>query len=453
LKVSDITSWTLTETLEQLKGLHVSEQELVEAYSEKIRELNPKLNAFLEVIDNPAEGLPIGIKDVISTKGIKTTAGSKILENYVPPFNATVVERLIQKKVSIMGKNNCDEFAMGSSGENSSYSISKNPWDMTRIPGGSSSGSAVAVASDMCLFSIGTDTGGSVRQPAAMCGVTGLKPSYGDISRYGLISMASSLDCPGIFAKSVEDCKTIFEWIAGGDMFDANSAGYAYRATPIMETMKGKTIGLPKEYFGEGLDENVKKLVMEAVKVYENLGAQVVEISLPHTEYAIATYYILMASEVSSNLGRFDAIRFGKEREFFGSEVKRRIMLGTFALSTGYFDDYFIKAAKVRRLIQQDFNNAFSMCDMILGPVSPTIAWKIGEKIEDPLAMYLSDIYTIPASLAGLAGISIPCGFSENMPVGLQIITPRTEQVLDYAHIYQANTDWHTKKPDLVFSI
>ncbi len=455
----NITNLTLIETIEALKRKEFSEQELNEAYSSRIDALNLKLNVFLEVKNN-SKGIPVAIKDIISTQNIKTTAGSKILSTYIPQFNATVVQRLLDNGVSVIGKTNCDEFAMGSSGENSAYGATKNPWDITKVPGGSSSGSAAAVAADMAVFALGTDTGGSIRQPASLCGVVGFKPSYGRASRYGLIAMASSLDVPGPFTKTVADARLVMDWISGEDGFDSN-------CHPVLDTgsigvrrndksLKGLRIGVPKEYFGEGLDPKVEKVIREAIKKLEELGAEIVEINLPHTQYGVAAYYIIMASEVSSNLARFDGIRFGSKREDFGSEPKRRIMLGTFSLSSGYYDEYFTKAAKVRTLIKGDFDEAFASVDLIVGPVSPTVAWGFGEKMNDPLTMYLSDAYTIPASLAGIPGLSVPCGFAAapdgaRLPVGLQILGKYMEDntVLDVGEAYENATQWHERKPDL----
>ena len=465
----DLSKLTLIETVEALKEKQFSKRELFQAYLDRVKSLNPTLNAFLEVQED-GSGIPVAIKDVICTKDIKTTAGSKILENFIPPYDATAVRELVSSPLgfNIIGKTNCDEFAMGSSGENSAYGATKNPWDQTKVAGGSSSGSAVAVASDMCVFALGSDTGGSIRQPASFCGVTGFKPSYGTVSRYGLISMASSLDQIGVFTKSVEDAKLVMGWISGPDGFDSNCRNEKFSLQPIRSETHGRRpsrlkaginglrVGIPKEYFEKGLDPEVEKVVKEAVSKLEELGAKIVEVTLPHTQYAIAAYYIIMDSEVSSNLARFDGIRFGSSREDFGQEVKRRIMLGTFALSTGYYDDYFIKAAKVRTLIKQDFEKAFdpsigSGCDVIVGPVSPTTAWDIGEKNDDPLAMYLSDVYTVPASLAGLPGLSVPAGFVNNLPVGLQILGPYNgdEVVLNVGEVFQNNTDFHNKKPSL----
>jgi len=447
---NNITSLSLVETIEALERKEFSEEDLNSAYLERISTLNEKLGIFLEVKKNTS-GIPAGIKDVIITKDIKTTAGSKILSNFIPQYNATVVERLLTQNISIIGKTNCDEFAMGSSGENSSFGVTKNPWDLSKVPGGSSSGSAAAVSADLCVFALGTDTGGSIRQPASLCGVVGLKPSYGRVSRYGLIAMASSLDQPGSFTKTVADSRKVLEWISGGDTYDSNAKESKFIPSTTLKNLKGIRVGVPQEYFEEGLDKGVEKVIREAINKLEELGAEIVEVSLPHTEYAIATYYIIIASEVSTNLARFDAIRFGNSRDNFGSEPKRRIMLGTYALSSGYYDAYFSKAAKVRTLIKQDFEKAFEKCDVIVGPVSPTTAWNLGEKISDPLTMYLSDAYTIPASLAGIPGLSIPCGFSEGLPVGLQILGKYMddETVLGVGEVYEQATNWRKEKPKL----
>lgn len=447
----NITNLTLTQTLEGLKDNQFSKDELNQAYLSRISQYNENYNIFL-TIEKQSNGLPAAIKDIISTKGIQTTAGSKILKGYIPPYNATVVERLLAQGISVIGKTNCDEFAMGSSGENSAYGPTKNPWDITKVTGGSSSGSAAAVAANMCVFSLGTDTGGSIRQPASLCGVVGLKPSYGRCSRYGLIAMASSLDVPGPITKCVADARLVLEWMSGADGYDSNCVSEEFKVQSSKLTdLKDIRVGVPNEYFGKGLDSGVEEVIKKAIKKLEELGAKVVEISLPHTEYAVATYYIIMFSEVSSNLAKFDGIRFGHTRDHFGPEPKRRIMLGTFVLSRGYYEEYFAKAARVRQLIKQDFEKVFQICDVIVGPVSPTVAWNLGEKIDDPLKMYLSDVYTIPGSLAGIPGISLPCGYSQGLPVGLQILGRYMEDelVLDVAEAYEQATDWREEKPKL----
>ncbi len=448
--MSDITSLTLLQTLEALEKNEFSKEQLNKAYLDRINALNPSLNIFLE-IQEESRGIPAAIKDIISTKGIKTTAGSKILSNYIPPFDATVIQKLKEQDVEAIGKANMDEFAMGSSGENSAFMITKNPWDLEKVPGGSSSGSAAAVAADLCTFSLGTDTGGSIRQPASLCGVVGLKPSYGRVSRYGAIAMASSLDQIGPFTKTVGDARKVLEWISGPDGYDSNCRSEPFKPSKKLKDLKGIKVGVPEEYFEKGLDKGVENVIREAINKLSQLGAEIVEVSLPHTKYGVAVYYIIMSSEVSSNLAKFDGIRFGLTRDNFGAEPKRRIMLGTFALSSGYYDDYFAKAAKVRTLIKNDFEKAFKACDVIIGPVSPTVAWNLGEKVDDPLKMYLSDAYTIPASLAGIPGLSIPCGFSEGLPVGLQILGGYMDEetILDVGEIYEQATQWHLKRPDL----
>lgn len=450
--MNNITSLTLTQTLEALKRKEFSEGELNRAYLERIKSINPKLNAFLEINENTS-GIPAGIKDVFSTKNIKTTAGSKILSNYIPPFNATAVSRLLENNFNIIGKTNCDEFAMGTSGENSAYGPTKNPWDLSKVTGGSSSGSACAVACDLCVFAIGSDTGGSIRQPASLCGVVGLKTTYGRVSRYGLIAMASSFDCVGPITKSVEDAALVLEWMSGPDGYDSNCTDAKFSLTPSrwQAGIKGLKVGVPKEYFGEGLDPKVKDVIEKAIEKLEELDGEVVEISLPHSEYALAAYYIIVPSEISANMARFDGIRFGSTREDFGPEVKRRIMLGTYALSTGYYDQYYSKAAEVRTLVKRDFEKAFEKVDVIVGPVSPTPAWNLGEKVDDPLKMYLADIYTISANLAGTPGLSVPCGFVDGLPVGFQILGKQwdEETILRVGFAYEQATNWHKEKPKL----
>lgn len=448
----DMTSLTLTETLAALEKKDFSMQELNKAYLNRIEKYNPELNAYLYVNKGNTK-IPAAIKDVISTKGFPTTASSKILAGFIPPYDATVMINLASQAVGVIGKTNCDEFAMGGSGENSAYGVAKNPWDKTKITGGSSSGSAAAVAADLCVFALGSDTGGSIRQPASLTGIVGLKPSYGRVSRYGLMAMASSLDQIGPMTKSVEDAALVLDWISGADGYDANCHKEKFTFTPerCQAEIKGLKVGVPKEYFGEGLDPQVKEVIQEAIKKLGELGAEIMEISLPHSQYALATYYIIVPSEVSSNMARYDGIRFGQGRENLGPEVKRRIMLGTFALSTGYWDDYYAQAAKVRTLIKQDFKKAFEKVDVIVGPVSPTPAWNLGEKINDPLTMYLQDIYTISANLAGIPGLSVPCGFSNNLPVGLQILGKQfdEETILKVGYVYEQATGWHKEKAKL----
>lgn len=452
LIMNDITSLTLVQTIKALAEKQFSEQELNQAYLNRINKLNDKLNIFLQVKKN-SSGIPAGVKDVICTKDIKTTAGSKVLNNFYPPFNATVINLLLENKVSIIGKTNCDEFAMGASGENSAYQPTKNPWDLTKVSGGSSSGSAAAIAADLAVFALGSDTGGSIRQPASFCGVVGLKPTYGRVSRYGLVAMASSLDQIGPITKCVEDAALVLDWICGPDGFDANLTyeKFKFKSEKLKSGVKGLKVGIPEQYFEEGLDKKVKQVIEQAVRKLIELGAKITTISLPHSQYALAVYYIIVPSEVSSNMAKFDGIRFGLERQQFGQEVKRRIMLGTYVLSSGYYDQYYSQAAKVRTLIKKDFEKAFKKVDVILGPVSPTTAWNLGKKMDDPLKMYLADIYTISANLAGIPGLSVPCGFADNLPVGLQILGKKwdEETILKVGYIYEQATDWHKEKPKL----
>jgi len=443
---------TITQAAEGLKTKQFTSTELTEFYISRIKKRDKTINAFLTVTDeiarneaeevdvliadnqklSPIAGIPCAIKDVICTKNIKTTAASKILEDFIPPYNATVVTKLKENHAIILGKTNCDEFAMGASTENSAYFSTKNPYDLTKVPGGSSGGSAAAVASDMCIWALGSDTGGSIRQPSSLCGVVGLKPTYGLVSRYGLISMASSLDQIGPITKTVEDAALILDVITGWDPFDATSLEtkkQTYKKT-LKSGINGLKIGVAKEYFSQGLDSGVKDVIKKAIAKLESCGGKIVEVSLPHQEYALAVYYLIMCSEVSANLARFDGIRFGKTRDYFGDEVKRRIILGTYALSAGYHDQYYQKATKVRSLIKKDFENAFKKVDVICGPVSPTVAWTLGEKLDDPLKMYLSDIYTVTANLVGIPAISVPAGSFNDLPVGLQIMAPHLREDL-----------------------
>jgi aspartyl-tRNA(Asn)/glutamyl-tRNA(Gln) amidotransferase subunit A len=405
----------------------------------------------------PLGGVPVGIKDVMCTRGVRTTAGSKILENFIPPHDCTAVARLESAGAVVLGKLNCDEFAMGSSNENSAFHPVRNPRDLSRVPGGSSGGSAAAVAADMAVVALGSDTGGSIRQPASFCGVVGLMPTYGRVSRYGLIAFASSLDHIGPLTKNAKDAATVLHTIAGRDPMDSTSADVPVPdyVAELEKPVSGLKIGMAEEYFGDGLDAEVRKAVEDAIETLAKLGCDVVPVSLPHTEYAIPTYYIVATAEASSNLARFDGVRYGyrakKARtlsdmyrrsrdEGFGTEVKRRIMLGTYALSAGYYDAYYLKAQKVRALLTQDFDTAFKKVDAIVTPTSPTAAFKLGEKANDPLAMYLADIYTVTADLAGIPGISIPCGQTrEKLPIGLQILGRHFDEatILRLAHAYE----------------
>jgi aspartyl-tRNA(Asn)/glutamyl-tRNA(Gln) amidotransferase subunit A len=418
--------------------------------------------------DHPLLGIPLAIKDVLCTAEIETTCGSRILKGFVPPFDATVVARLRRAGAVLLGKTNTDEFAMGSSTENSGFWTTHNPWDLSRVPGGSSGGSAAAVAADECLGALGSDTGGSVRQPAALCGVAGLKPTYGRVSRYGLVAFASSLDQVGPLGKDVTDCALLLGAIAGHDPLDSTSADLPAPdyAAALRPDMAGMRLGLPREYLTDGIQPEVERAVRAAVEVWRGLGAEVVEVSMPHTEYALSTYYLIAPAEASANLARYDGVRYGfsypeasgiwdayrrTRQEGFGAEVKRRIMLGAYALSAGYYDAYYLKAQKVRTLIKQDFDRAFEHCDALVGPTTPTTAFRIGEKVDDLLQMYLGDIFTLPLNLAGVCGISIPCGFAEGLPIGLQVLGDAYAEttILRVAYAYEQATDWHTRKPPL----
>ncbi|HEV7217409.1 MAG TPA: Asp-tRNA(Asn)/Glu-tRNA(Gln) amidotransferase subunit GatA [Terriglobales bacterium] len=450
---------------------------LAESFYAKIEQDDPKIGSYLTLakerglakaseIDGmaargetlpPLGGVPVGIKDVLVTRGVRTTAGSKILGNYIPPYDCTAVARLEAAGAVVLGKMNCDEFAMGSSNENSAWKPVHNPRDLSRVPGGSSGGSAAAVAADLAVATLGTDTGGSIRQPASFCGVVGLKPTYGRVSRYGLIAFASSLDHIGPLTKTVRDAAIILQIIAGRDPMDSTSAEVPVPdyVAELEKPVRGLKIGLAKEYLAEGLDPEVRRAVEAAVQSLSKLGCEVIEISLPHTEYAIATYYIVATAEASSNLARFDGVRYGYRAENvhslsdmyrrsrdlgFGAEVKRRIMLGTYALSAGYYDAYYLKAQKVRALLTRDFEEAFKKVDAIVTPTSPTAAFKLGDKTNDPLAMYLADIYTVTANLAGIPGISIPCGETkEKLPIGMQIFGKHFDEatILRLAHAYE----------------
>ncbi len=491
--MSDIIELSLTEMVAGLQAGDVSSRELTQAFLERSESLNPELNAYLTITpgqalsqadaadkrledrrknpdtDNPPLlGVPIAVKDVLCVKDTPCTCGSRILEDFIPPFNATVVERLLQAGVIILGKTNTDEFAMGSSTENSAYGPTRNPWDLERVPGGSSGGSAAAVAARLAPVALGTDTGGSVRQPASLCGVTGIKPTYGRVSRYGLVAYGSSWDVVGVLARSVEDIAPFFTLIAGRDTRDATTI-----EIPVPEIrLNGKMdlsrlrVGVPKEYFISGIQAEVESTVQAAIATLESMGAQTKEISLAHTRYALPVYYLIAPAEASANLARYDGIRYGPRVPAdemwevfrrtrggkFGPEVKRRIMLGTYALSAGYYDAYYGQAQKVRTLIKNDFEVAFESVDVIAAPVAPTTAFRIGEHTEDPLSMYLEDVFTLPANLAGVPGMSFPVGFdNKGLPIGMQLMGPhfREEVIFEVAHAYQQATDWHKKKPPL----
>lgn len=487
--MDNLHNLTIHELHDLLKKHEVSSREITQSVLDRIGAVEDKVGAYLTVTAEealkqadeadgiirggghvaPLTGIPIGVKDNMCTNGVRTTCASKILGNFIPPYDATVVKRIRKNGAVIIGKLNMDEFAMGSSTENSAYQKTRNPWDLERIPGGSSGGSAASVAADTCIAALGSDTGGSIRQPASCCGVVGLKPTYGRVSRYGLVAFASSLDQIGPITKDVTDAALVMNVISGHDQYDSTSADLK---TPdytrsLEVDVKGLTIGIPKEYFIAGMDPGVEKAVKDSIRVLEGLGATTREVSLPHTDYAVATYYILATAEASSNLARYDGVKYGhrtdhpkdltdmylKSRaEGFGPEVKRRIMLGTYVLSSGYYDAYYRKAQQVRTLIKQDFDTAFNDVDLIVTPTAPTPAFKFGEKTKDPLQMYLSDIFTISVNLAGVPGISVPCGYTAaGLPVGLQIIGKHfdEETVLKAAYSYEQSSGIEKRKPVL----
>jgi aspartyl-tRNA(Asn)/glutamyl-tRNA(Gln) amidotransferase subunit A len=484
----DLHALTIHELHELLDKREISARDVTAAFYRRIETLEARVHAYLTLTPElaleqaeradrrrqageygPLLGIPLAIKDVICTKGVRTTCGSKILHNFVPPYDATVMERLNAAGAIVLGKANMDEFAMGSSTEHSAYGITHNPWDLSAIPGGSSGGSAAAVAADECAAALGTDTGGSIRQPAACCGIVGLKPTYGRVSRYGLVAFASSLDQIGPMTKDVHDAALLLNVIAGKDARDSTSVDMPLPdfTQSLSGRVKGLRIGIPRQYFIAGIDPEVEHAVRGAVKVLEALGAASVDVSLPHTDYGVAAYYILAPSEASSNLARYDGIKYGYRTpqwsnlrdmymrtrdEGFGAEVKRRIMLGTYALSAGYYEAYYKKAQQVRTLIRGDFEAAFREVDVLAAPIAPTPAFKIGEKIDDPLQMYLSDVFTVPVNLAGTPGISIPCGFSSTgLPIGLQLIGKSfdEETILRVAYAFEQSTDYHRRKPSL----
>jgi aspartyl-tRNA(Asn)/glutamyl-tRNA(Gln) amidotransferase subunit A len=479
---------SIRELHEQLLKKERSATEITTETLKRIETLEPKIRSFLRVTASQAlqsakqvdakiaggeqigllEGIPIGIKDNMCTRGIPTTCASRMLENFIPPYESTVTQKLNGSGAIIVGKTNLDEFAMGSSTENSAYQVTANPWDVTRVPGGSSGGSAAAVAAEECVVSLGSDTGGSIRQPASLCGVIGLKPTYGLVSRFGLVAFASSLDQIGPFARTVEDAAILLGAIAGYDPKDSTSLkveipDYTQFLKP---DLKGVKVGVIKETFGEGLNSVVGDTVNKAIQQLKTLGAEIVEVTCPRFRYGVPAYYVIAPSEASANLARYDAVKYGirenadklmsmytKTRATgFGKEVKRRIMIGTYTLSAGYYDAYYLKAQKVRTLIKQDFENAFERVDVLISPTSPTTAFKAGEKTEDPLSMYLLDLMTIPVNLAGLPGMNVPCGFdAEGLPIGMQLIgnVLREDVLFQVAHAYEQSTEWHTKKPDL----
>ncbi len=486
--MAELYELTIAEARERLDRGEITSVELTQALLDRIVAVDNQVRAFLAIDDegaleqaraadeqrqrgaasSPLHGIPIAIKDVISTEGLATTCGSKMLEDYNPPYDATAIVRLKDAGAVLIGKTNCDEFAMGSSTERSAYFPTHNPWDLARVPGGSSGGSAAAVAAGEAPGALGTDTGGSIRQPASLCGVTGLKPTYGRVSRYGLVAFASSLDQIGPFAWTARDCATILGAIAGPDPRDSTAAPQPvpdYTAA-LSGDVRGLRVGVPKEYFVEGIEPGVERVVRAAIDVLRDSGAEIVEVSLPHTKYALPVYYIIAPAEASANLARYDGVRYGLREEDesywdelertrgagFGAEVRRRIMLGTYALSAGYYDAYYKRAQQVRTLIRRDFQQAFEQVDILAAPTAPTVAFKIGEKTDDPLAMYLEDVCTLPINLAGVPGLVVPAGFSDGLPVGLQLIgRPFGEATLLRAgDAYQRVTDWHTRRPALV---
>jgi aspartyl-tRNA(Asn)/glutamyl-tRNA(Gln) amidotransferase subunit A len=471
----------LTETRELLRKKEVSPLEVLDSVLKRIEAVDGRVKAYVTVTgekaremassgkDGPLRGIPIAVKDNMCTRGVRTTCSSKILENFIPPYESTATSKLLGAGYVLVGKSNLDEFAMGSSTENSGFFPTRNPWDLQRVPGGSSGGSAAAVAADECVAALGSDTGGSIRQPASLCGVVGLKPTYGRVSRFGLVAFASSLDQIGPITKTVRDSAALMDVIAGHDPRDSTSAPVeppGFEAA-LGREIKGLKVGVPREFFIEGMDPEVEGAVREAIRVLESLGAVPVEVSLPHSPYAVAAYYILATSEASSNLARYDGVKYGLRAEGaadllemytrtrargFGEEVKRRIMLGTYALSSGYYDAYYLKAQKVRTLIKRDFERVFSTVDVIATPTSPEPAFKAEEKTADPLTMYLTDIFTNSVNLAGVPGISVPCGFtSGGLPVGLQIIGRHFDElgIMQVAHAYEQSTEWHRRRPGL----
>ncbi len=476
---------SIQEISKQLKNRSLTSVELTQYYLDRIAKFDTKINAFITVTPELAiemakqadkildegkgsllTGIPIAHKDIFCIDGVKTTCGSKMLSNFIAPYDATVVEKLKRLNMPILGKTNMDEFAMGSSTENSYYGATKNPWDLNTVPGGSSGGAAAVIAAGLAPLATGTDTGGSIRQPASFCGITGIKPTYGSVSRYGMIAYASSFDQAGPMTKSAEDSAWMLDAMAGFDKKDSTSSELNKQnfTAQLNQSIKGLKIGIPQEYFEEGLDSNVAKIIHNAIAELKNQGAEIVEVSLPNTKLAVPAYYILAPAEASSNLSRFDGVRYGyrcknpidledlykrSRSEGFGAEVKRRIMVGSYALSAGYYDAYYLKAQKIRRIVRDDFSRAFEQCDIIAGPVAPTTAFKIGEKSNDPISMYLADLYTIPVNLAGMPAMSIPAGEVNGLPVGLHLIGNYHSEakLLNLAHQYQQTTNWHKQMP------
>ncbi len=479
---------TIVEAHAALQAGRTTSVALTQEILDRIEQIEPHIQAYLHLApdvaleaaeqadrrrsegqDHPLLGIPLAIKDVLCTRGMPTTCGSRMLEGFVPPYDATVVARLREVGVVPLGKTNTDEFAMGSSTENSGFWTTHNPWDLDRVPGGSSGGSAAAVAAGTAVAALGTDTGGSIRQPAAFCGVVGLKPTYGRVSRHGLVAFASSLDQAGTLTATVRDAALLLETMAGHDPLDATSADEPVPsyADLLHGDVRGMRLGVAREYFGEeGVDPSVTAAIRDAISVWRDLGAEIVEVSLPHTDYALPVYYLLAPAEASANLARYDGVRFGfshpeaqdiwdayrmSRGQGFGAEVKRRIMIGAYALSAGYYDAYYLKAQKVRTLIKQDFTEAFKQCDAIIAPTTPTTAFNIGEKVDDPLQMYMGDIFTLALNLAGLCGISIPCGQDDGLPIGVQVLGDAFQEstILRVAHAFEEATDWHRLQPAL----
>ncbi len=479
---------TIHEAHQLLVDKQISSVELTRRYLKKIRQLEPKIGAFITITEEqalkqaeeadrqinqgnakPLTGIPMLIKDNICTKGIRTTCASKMLDEFIPPYNATVANKLFKQGAVLVGKANMDEFAMGSSTENSAYFVTHNPWDLDRVPGGSSGGSAAAVAAGEVIFALGSDTGGSIRQPAGFCNVTGMKPTYGSVSRYGLIAFASSLDQIGPLTQDVLDCALVLNTITGYDPQDSTSVPYSYPdyTRCLTKDIRGLRIGVPGEYFIEGIQPEIESSIQDALNILKELGVNIDrKVTLPHTKYALAVYYIIAPSEASANLARYDGVKYGfsdqssenmweamdrTRQKGFGAEVKRRIMLGTHALSSGYYDAYYLKAQKVRTLIRQEFDEAFRTLDALIVPTSPTVPFRIGEKVDDPLQMYLSDIFTIPVNIAGLPAITIPVGFADDLPIGIQIIgKPFGEEViLKLAYAFEQATTWHLRRPTI----
>lgn len=488
----DLNNLTISSISQSLRQKKFSAVELVNAYLARIKKIDPKIKAFITITDTIAlatakkldqkikqgkklgqlAGAVMAVKDNYMVKGVKTTAASQVLKNYIPPYSSSIYQRLTDQDAIPIGKTNTDAFTFGASTENSGFFTTKNPWNFNMIPGGSSGGSAAALATDLCTFALGTDTGGSIRQPASLCGISGIKPTYGRNSRYGITAMASSFDCPGAFARHITDLALVTQITAGKDPLDATSSPTSVSDYPNLLTqpkIKGLKIGLPQEYLSTGIDPQVKKLVLQAAANFKKQGATLVDISLPSTELSIAVYYVLVPSEISANMARYDGIRFGSSKkdtkdllahymetrgEYMESELKRRIIIGTYALSAGYYDAYYTKAAKVRTLIKNEFTTALNQVDVILAPISPTPAWPIGEKVNDPLQMYMADVYTCPINVAGLPSLALPCGFTDTkLPVGFQLIGNYFEEakLFSLGHQFQQSTNYHLASPSLEF--